>query len=313
MAVTNCWKVSAGSVAVIRSVMDPFSRSQSLDVEVTPPCRSAALLAPPPPQSPLLHNLTPVPAGDKCRILHKDIEMADEQKPGGSGAAPLPGDEAVGQPAKPAAEAPKAAPPKPPAPPPKPAPPTPTPPPPPPPRPPPPPPPPPATMAATPWESDLARELKETFGEGVSQTSTYLGQNFIVAKPASAIPILEYLKLESDFDYLVDVTAVDWPKRAERFDVVYILYSFARNERVRVKILIPDGYRPETAVGVHLTADWLEREVYDMFGIEFAGHPNMRRILMPDEWQGFPLRKDYGILQQDQSWVQENLGIESGQ
>jgi NADH-quinone oxidoreductase subunit C len=168
-------------------------------------------------------------------------------------------------------------------------------------------------MAATPWESDLARELKETFGEGVSQTSTYLGQNFIVAKPASAIPILEYLKLESDFDYLVDVTAVDWPKRAERFDVVYILYSFARNERMRVKILIPDGYRPETAVGVHLTADWLEREVYDMFGIEFAGHPNMRRILMPDEWQGFPLRKDYGILQQDQSWVRENLGIESGQ
>ena len=224
--------------------------------------------------------------------------MADEQKPGGSGAAPLPGDEAAGQPAKPAAEAPKPVPPKPAAPPPKPA---------------PPPPKPPATMAATPWESDLARELKETFGEGVSQTSTYLGQNFIVAKPASAIPILEYLKLESDFDYLVDVTAVDWPKRAERFDVVYILYSFARNERVRVKILIPDGYRPETAVGVHLTADWLEREVYDMFGIEFAGHPNMRRILMPDEWQGFPLRKDYGILQQDQSWVQENLGIESGQ
>src|ERR1017187_4436161 len=123
MAVTNCWKVSAGSIAVIRSVMDPFSRSQSLDVEVTPPCRSAALLAPPPPQSSLLHNLTPVPAGDKCRILHKDIEMADEQKPGGSGAAPLPGDEAAGQPAKPAAEAPTPAPQTPASPPPDPAPP----------------------------------------------------------------------------------------------------------------------------------------------------------------------------------------------
>src|ERR1019366_730024 len=169
MAVTNCWKVSAGSIAVIRSVMDPFSRSQSLDVEVTPPCRSAALLASPPPQSTLLHNLTPVPAGDKCRILHKDIEMADEQKPGGSGAAPPPGDEAAGQPAKPAAEAPKPAPPKPAAPPPKPPAPAP-----PPPPPAPPPPTPPATMAATPWESDLARELKETFGEGVSQASTYL-------------------------------------------------------------------------------------------------------------------------------------------
>src|SRR5450759_3842916 len=118
--------------------------------------------------------------------------MADEQKPGGSEAAPPPGSEAAGEPAKPAAEAPKPAPPKPAAPPPK----------------------PPATMAATPWESDLARELKEAFGEGIHETSTYLGQNFIVAKPGSAIPILEYLKLESDFDYLVDITAVDWPKSA---------------------------------------------------------------------------------------------------
>jgi NADH-quinone oxidoreductase subunit C len=223
--------------------------------------------------------------------------MADEQKPGGSEAAPPPGSEAAGQPEKPAAEAAKPAPPKPA--PPKPA--------------APPPPKPPATMLATPWESDLARELKQSFGESIRETSTYLGQNFIVAKPDAAIPILEYLKLESDFDYLVDITAVDWPKRAERFDVVYILYSFSRNERVRVKIFIPDGCKPETAVGVHLTANWLEREVYDMFGIEFAGHPDMRRILMPDEWQGYPLRKDYGILQQDQRWVQENLGIESGQ
>jgi len=225
--------------------------------------------------------------------------MADEQKPGGSEATPPPGAGAEGQPAKPAAEASKPAPPKPAAGPPKPA--------------APPPPKPPAVMVTTPWESDLARELKETFGEDIKETSTYLGQNFIVAKPAAAIAILEYLKLESDFDYLVDITAVDWPKRAERFDVVYILYSFSRNERVRIKIFVPDGYRPETAVGVHLTADWLEREVYDMFGIEFAGHPNMKRILMPDEWQGYPLRKDYGILQQDQRWVQENLGIESGQ
>ena len=217
--------------------------------------------------------------------------MADEQKPGGSEAAPPPGGEAAKEPAKPAAAAEKPAPAKHAAPPPK----------------------APAIMAATPWESDLAHELKERFGADISETSTYLGQNFVVAKPAATISILEYLKLEADFDYLVDITAVDWPKRPERFDVVYILYSFSRNERVRVKIYIADGYRPETAVGVHLTANWLEREVYDMFGIEFAGHPDMRRILMPDEWQGFPLRKDYGILQQDQRWVQENLGIESGQ
>jgi len=212
--------------------------------------------------------------------------MADEQKPEGPPAPPPAGGEAKPAPPKPPAAAAggHAAPPK-----------------------------PPATMAATPWESNLAREIKERFGERVTETSTYLGQNFVVCKPDAAVPLLEFLKLEADFDYLVDLTAVDWPKRPERFDLVYILYSFARNERVRVKTYIADGYQPETAIGVHLTANWLEREVFDMFGIEFAGHPDMRRILLPEEWQGHPLRKDYGIIQQDDRWVQENLGIESGQ
>jgi NADH-quinone oxidoreductase subunit C len=171
----------------------------------------------------------------------------------------------------------------------------------------------PASMAATPWESDVTRMLKEHFGDQITEYSTYVGQNFVVSRAESAVPVIEFLKLEADFDYLVDVTAVDYPKRSERFDLVYILYSFARNERVRVKTLIADGYKPQTAFGVHLTADWLEREVYDMFGIEFAGHPNMRRILMPDDWEGYPLRKDRSITDMDQRWVKENLGIESGQ
>ena len=210
--------------------------------------------------------------------------MADEQKPEGSAAPPPAGSEAP-KPAvpKPAAAA-HAAPPK-----------------------------PPAVMVTTPWENDVTQALKERFGGEITEFSTYLGQNFLVAKPDAVIPILETLKLEMDFDYLVDVTAVDYPKRAERFDLVYILYSFARNERIRVKTIIADGYTPATAVTVHLAANWLEREVFDMFGIQFAGHPDMRRILLPEEWQGYPLRKDYGILQQDDSWVQENLGIESGQ
>jgi NADH-quinone oxidoreductase subunit C len=128
------------------------------------------------------------------------------------------------------------------------------------------------------------------------------------------IPLIEFLKLEADTEtYLVDVTAVDYPKRAERFELFYILYSFARNERLRVKAMIADGAKPATAVGVHPGANWLEREVFDMFGIQFEGHPDMRRILMPEEWEGFPLRKDYGILKQDDRWVRENLGIESGQ
>ena len=209
--------------------------------------------------------------------------MADEQKPDSPQASPPAGGVAKPAPPKPAAPA-APAPPK-----------------------------APAVMAATPWESELAREVKEHFGERVTETSTYLGQNFIVVKADAAIPMVEFLKVEGDFDYLVDITAVDYPKRPERFDLIYILYSFARNERVRVKTYIEDGFKPMSAVGVHLTANWLEREVFDMFGIEFDGHPDMRRILLPEEWQGHPLRKDYSIIQQDDRWVQENLSIESGQ
>ncbi len=172
---------------------------------------------------------------------------------------------------------------------------------------------PPAAMATTPWESDLTRHLKERFGDRILEFSAYLGQEFLVTGPEAAVPVLEYLKLEAGFDYLVDVTAVDYPSRTERFDLVYILYSFARNQRIRLKTRIADGYRPATAVGVHLTANWLEREVFDMFGIEFDGHPDMRRILMPEEWQGYPLRKDWPIVQQDARWVREHLGVEGGQ
>lgn len=172
---------------------------------------------------------------------------------------------------------------------------------------------PPAVMAATPWESELAQAIKSRFGDSISECSTYVGQSFVVVKPDAIVPVLEFLKIEMGFDYLVDVTAVHWPKREQQFDLVHVLYSFARNERIRIKSLIPEGYRPATAVPVHLTADWLEREVFDMFGIEFEGHPNMKRILMPEDWQGFPLRKEYSIITQDTRWVQENLSIESGQ
>ena len=93
---------------------------------------------------------------------------------------------------------------------------------------------PPAVMAVIPWEGDLPALLRQRFSDQVSECSTYLGQNFVVAAPEATIPILEFLRFEADFDYLVDITAVDYPQRPERFDLVYVLYSFARNERMRV-------------------------------------------------------------------------------
>ena len=168
-------------------------------------------------------------------------------------------------------------------------------------------------MQTTPWESELTQALSRDFGDSILAFETYAGQNFLTAKPASVIPILESLKTRHEFDYLVDITAVDYPPRPERFDLIYILYSHPRNERVRVKTRLMDGEPTATVVPVFAGANWLEREVFDMFGIVFSGHPDLRRILLPEDWTGHPLRRDYSILGMDQEWVKNNLGIESGQ
>ena len=112
---------------------------------------------------------------------------------------------------------------------------------------------------------------------------------------------------------LTDETAVDYPKREKRFDIVYHLYSFERNNRLRLRVQVSAEEKVPSVTGVWPTANWLEREIYDMFGVVYEGHPDLKRILMPDEWVGHPLRKDYDILKQDEAWVKANLGIESGQ
>ena len=171
----------------------------------------------------------------------------------------------------------------------------------------------PAGPAALPWESDMVSRLKGQYGSGVREASTYLGQNYMVVDSSLIPEILHVLRDQEEFDYCVDVTAVHHPQREKQFDVIWILYSFPSNERIRVKTLIADGESVPSAVKIWPTTNWLEREVYDMFGIRFDGHPDLKRILLPDGWKGHPLRKDYGIIQQDNEWVQINLGIESGQ
>jgi NADH-quinone oxidoreductase subunit C len=163
-----------------------------------------------------------------------------------------------------------------------------------------------------PWTSLMVEKYRSQYGSGLD-AQTYLGQNYL-AVDRSLIPnILRLLRDEEQFDYCVDITAVHYPKRERQFDLIWMLYSFARNERVRVKTQIADGASIASSVSIWPAANWLEREVFDMFGIQFEGHPDLKRILLPDGWKGHPLRKDYGILQQDQEWVQINLGIESGQ
>jgi NADH-quinone oxidoreductase subunit C len=171
----------------------------------------------------------------------------------------------------------------------------------------------PAGATAVPWESAMVAKLKGQYGSGIRESSTYLGQNYIVVEPSIVAELLQVLRDREQFDYCVDITAVHYPDREKQFDLVWILYSFPRNERIRVKTLIADGESVRSAVSVWATANWLEREVFDMFGIRFDGHPDLKRILLPDGWKGHPLRKDYGIIQQDQEWVKANLGIESGQ
>jgi NADH-quinone oxidoreductase subunit C len=212
--------------------------------------------------------------------------VAPEPAPAAAEAAPKP----------PAPAAPPAAAPKPAAPAAKPA-----------PKPPAPPPPPPV------WEGELVDALKEEFGDRVSEFIAHQGQPSFVARLGSEYEIVETLRDANEFDYLVDVTATHWPQREQPFDIIYVLYSFARNERIRMKVRCKDGETPRSMTGLYVTAHWLEREVYDMFGVVFEGHTDLRRILMPDDWSGHPLRKDYGILNMDNRWVQENLGIESGQ
>ena len=162
-----------------------------------------------------------------------------------------------------------------------------------------------------PLENELTRRLRARFGDAIGDASLDRKQAIVVVASARLLEVGSYLRDEEKFDFLTDLTAVDHYDRRPRFDVILNLYSFAKNERLRLKV--PGEESCPSVASVWGAANWLERECYDMFGIHFEGHPDLKRILLPDEWRGHPLRKDYDILKQDAQWVRENLGIESGQ
>lgn len=162
-------------------------------------------------------------------------------------------------------------------------------------------------------DNDLVKRYKDKFGPAILESWIDRKQAILVVARELLSEIALYSRDDEKFDWLSDLTAVDWPKRDKRFDIVLNMYSMEKNERLRLKVHASADERVPSVQGIWSTANWMEREVYDMFGVVFEGHPALTRILLPDEWQGYPLRKDYDILTQDTAWVRENLGIESGQ
>ena len=132
--------------------------------------------------------------------------------------------------------------------------------------------------------------------EAILDTHQAFGETTYIADPAKIVELCRYLKDTGEFIRLSAVTAVDWHPAEPRFEVVYHLHSLERNQRIRLKCRL-GGNNPEidSVTGVWRGANWYEREAFDMFGIGFRNHPNLLRILMPIDWEGHPLRKDYPV------------------
>lgn len=140
--------------------------------------------------------------------------------------------------------------------------------------------------------------LQAAIPGSVSQISYFVGDWTLIVPVTHIAAVARHLRDAPDaaFDFCSDVTASDWPPRKEaRFDVVYCLYSTRLRHRIRVKVRVAESQPIPSVTPVWPAADWLEREVWDLFGVNFTGHPDRRRILMPEDWQGFPQRKDYPL------------------
>jgi len=143
--------------------------------------------------------------------------------------------------------------------------------------------------------SNIVAEIRALFPS--LSASEYRGETRLVAPPDALFDVLKRLKEEFGFDYLVDITCVDYleyPGAKDRFGLVYLLANTETNERINVRCFV-NGPEPTvpSVVGLWKGADWMEREAWDMFGVRFAGHTDLRRILLPEEFTSFPLRKDY--------------------
>ena len=143
--------------------------------------------------------------------------------------------------------------------------------------------------------------LRERFADTIEEITNFRDEIMVRINKSAVHDALHFLRDDPSlrYDMLIDLTGVDWRVRAPRFDVVYQLYSTSRRHRLRIKSgvnALERGDSIPTASDLWASANWLERECYDMFGINFAGHPDLRRILLPEDWnEGYPLRKDYPL------------------
>jgi len=143
----------------------------------------------------------------------------------------------------------------------------------------------------------IETRLREAFGESVLEVLHFRDELTFTISSESLIGIVEFLRDAPEFTYtfLTDLTATDWPDREQRHEVVYLLYSFDSQTYVRLKVRLKEGEKISSLCGIWDIANWFEREVYDLFGVEFEGHPNLTRILTPDGFEGHPLRKDFPL------------------
>ena len=147
------------------------------------------------------------------------------------------------------------------------------------------------------YNKEAEKFIEEKFGSQILEKSTFRDElTFIVGKD-DIIDILSFLKEDEQFAYnfLTDLTATDWPDREQRHEVVYLLYSFKDNTRVRFKVRLKEGEKVNTASVLWDSANWLEREVFDLFGVHFEGHPELTKILTADDLEGHPLQKDFSL------------------
>ena len=145
-------------------------------------------------------------------------------------------------------------------------------------------------------EPPVLRRLRERFPAAIVATNVFRGDATAQIVPVDLLEVCTFLRDDPGlaFDFLVDVTAVDYIGTVPRFEVVYHLCSLARNDRVRLKARVPEeDPRIASLTPLWRGADWLERETYDLYGIRFDGHPDLRRIFLYPEFEGYPLRKDY--------------------